>query len=75
MNNQPAAASATVNSVAAGTTASTKRTGIAKDSENYKRLPSTINEFEQVLLAHGKYWFIPKTTHLRPKSKWIAGKN
>ena len=72
MNNQPAAASATVNSVAAGTTASTKRTEIAKDSENYKRLPSTINEFEQVLLAHDKYWFIPKTTVQKIKSTFTA---
>ena len=33
---------------------------MAKNPENYKRSPSTINKFEQALLAHNEYWYIQK---------------
>lgn len=59
-NNQPTAASTTVSSIAAATTISAKKIKTVKNPENYKRLPSTINWFEQVWLAYNKYWFISK---------------
>ena len=50
-NNQPTAASTTVSSIAAATTISAKKIKTVKNPENYKRLPSTINWFEQSLVS------------------------